>query len=429
MDTVTNSLTMDGLVAGDFPLAKDTVTVKIGQNLTRGTVVGKEDGTSATKTATNDGPYDMAAGDTLVVNIDGGGNETITFDAAAGSATDTTTYTGGTAASVTDTTSYAVADQDTKTEKFTIDGGAEQTVTFAGSTTTALQVAAQINAQLTGASANVVGGQVVVTSDSVGVDSSIVVGTGTCDLIWDTPVAGSGGLADQDGLTEVFTIDGGDAQTVTFVGASTATGKVTEAADIASQINSQLVGASAAVVAGQVKVTSDTKGTGSTVAIGTGTCALSWGTPVAGTGDCVNIDAVTVAEVKTVVEADTTGATVTAVGSAFKIESDSVGTSSTVQFVSGNLLTVFGFSAETVTGTGGSGHSIICNKNGDDGSEDPQAVLAEDCNATAAAKTCAVYRTGTFSAAKLTFASGTVAADMEEKMAAKGMFQVTTASM
>lgn len=105
----------------------------------------------------------------------------------------------GTAATITDTTTYAVGDQDTKTEKVTINDGSgeswdgvEQTVTFAGTTTTALQVAAQMNDQLDGCSVNVVGGQVVITTDKTGPDCSIEIGTGTCDLTWDTAVAGTG---------------------------------------------------------------------------------------------------------------------------------------------------------------------------------------------------------------------------------------------
>lgn len=100
---------------------------------------------------------------------------------------------GATAGSVADTTTYPVADQDGLTEVVSVDGGAEQTVTFSGATTTAAGVAAQMNAQLTGCSVSVVGGQVVIVSDSVGVSSSIAIGTGTGALAWDTPVDGTGG--------------------------------------------------------------------------------------------------------------------------------------------------------------------------------------------------------------------------------------------
>jgi hypothetical protein len=102
----------------------------------------------------------------------------------------------GTSATITDTTTYAVADQDGLTSVITIVGDADnadaQTVTFSGATTTALQVAAQINDQCKGLSAVVTGGQVVLTTDKVGADISISVAAGTGALTWDTPVAGTG---------------------------------------------------------------------------------------------------------------------------------------------------------------------------------------------------------------------------------------------
>lgn len=105
----------------------------------------------------------------------------------------------GTSATVTDTTTYAVTDQDTKTEKVTItDGsggtwdGVEQTVTFAGAHTTAAAIAASMNDQLDGCSVAVVGGQVKITTDATGKSVTVAIGTGTADLTWDTPVAGTG---------------------------------------------------------------------------------------------------------------------------------------------------------------------------------------------------------------------------------------------
>jgi len=105
----------------------------------------------------------------------------------------------GTAASITDTTTYAVADQDTKTLEVTItdaDGATVQTATFSGSTTTAAGVAAQLNDQLVGVSVAVVGGQVVITTDEVGEDMEIAITGGTSALTWDTPVDGTGAVAD-----------------------------------------------------------------------------------------------------------------------------------------------------------------------------------------------------------------------------------------
>jgi len=151
-------------------------------------------------------------------------------------------------------------------------------------------------------------------------------------------------VADQDTLTEKVTIDGGSEQTVTFSGVTTT------AASMASQMNAQLIGCSVAEVGGQVKITSDSKGTGSSVAIGTGTCALTWAAAVAGTGDVADIKAVTAAEIKTVIEADTT-ATVAVSGGIPTISSPTTGAASELDFQSGTALSVLGLSVEVLTGT------------------------------------------------------------------------------
>lgn len=68
-------------------------------------------------------------------------------------------------------------------DSFTIrvDGGAAQTVTLAGTETTAALVAAAINAQTTGLTAVDAGGTVTITSDTAGADSSLDVDAGTID--------------------------------------------------------------------------------------------------------------------------------------------------------------------------------------------------------------------------------------------------------
>lgn len=98
---------------------------------------------------------------------------------------------------------------------------------------------------------------------------------GTAGTVTDTT---SYPVADQDGNTEKVTIDSGTEQTVTYSGAHTT------AAQIAASQNAQLKGCSVAVVGGQVKITSDSTGVSSSVAIGTGTAALTWAAAVAGTG-------------------------------------------------------------------------------------------------------------------------------------------------
>ena len=59
---------------------------------------------------------------------------------------------------------------------------------------------------------------------------------------------------------------------------------VNSAEDIALQMNAQLDDCSVEVTGGQVKITSDTSGPTSSVTIGTGTADLTWDTAVAGTG-------------------------------------------------------------------------------------------------------------------------------------------------
>ena len=90
--------------------------------------------------------YNLDPAQTVILDVDNVGGATATFDAAA--------------ATITDTTSYAVGDQDTKSFTCTITGGEYdgivQTILFDITVTTALLVAQQINDKLDGGSAGVV---------------------------------------------------------------------------------------------------------------------------------------------------------------------------------------------------------------------------------------------------------------------------------
>jgi len=204
--------------------------------------------TAASKTSSA-GPFNLSPADTMVIDVDNVGNATATFDAAG--------------ATITDTTTYACADQDTLTMTITITGGQYdgevQTITFARTTTTALLVA--------------------------------------------------------------------------------------------QGINDQALGCKAEVVGGQVKLTTDNKGTGAAIACGAGTGGLTWDTPVAGTGDVVDIDAVTAAEVKTVVEADTTANVAVNADGSFTMTSPTTGLTSELDFKSGNALAKTGLSVEVKVGS------------------------------------------------------------------------------
>ena len=138
-------------------------------------------------TGTGAGPWTMEPGDTLAVKVDQGAPLVATFAAAAG-------Y-------IDDTSTYDVADQDGLTLLVTVDGGTQQTVTFSGATTTLVSVVNQINAQVSGVKVYANGGQVRIESDKKGTDSSVSIDGGTSTLTWDVAVAGTGDVLDIKAVT------------------------------------------------------------------------------------------------------------------------------------------------------------------------------------------------------------------------------------
>ena len=134
-------------------------------------------------------------------------------------------------------------------------------------------------------SENVQGIQVFLESKTE-VDETLTVDVaGTAASVTDTT---SYAAADQDGLAMTINILHAmrpelnlGVQTITFSGATTAN------TSVASQINSGVKQASAAVVGGQVKITADNVGEGVSIVVGVpddDPSTLTWGTPVAGTG-------------------------------------------------------------------------------------------------------------------------------------------------
>lgn len=199
-------LTLDGaqVIAEGTIVARDSVTGKFVLFIPGG---------QASK-STVDGPFNLDPGDTMVISTNAGANETVTFDAAQ--------------ATITDTTTYPVADQDGLTSIITITGGeydsVAQTVTFAGATTTAASIAAQMNAQLQGVQVDLNGGQVEITTDGAGTGFDLAAAAGTGGLTWGASTAGTGDVADINAVTaaEVKTVTEADTTdlTVTVVGAA-----------------------------------------------------------------------------------------------------------------------------------------------------------------------------------------------------------------
>jgi len=162
-------------------------------------------------------------------------------------------------------------------------------------------------------------------------------------------------LADSETL--LVDIDGAGAQTITFLTAEFVSIGAATAAEVAAVINAKISGASASVSAGAVVITSDTQGTDSSVEITGGTAAAALAFPggvASGTGNVANINAVTVAEVKAVVEAAVAGLTVNDVGGAVQIVSNTTGLSSSILVAASSTADdELGLDNATHTGTDG----------------------------------------------------------------------------
>ncbi len=180
----------------------------------------------------------------------------------------------------------------------------------------------------------------------------------------ETSAGGGAPFALVDLQTLTLTLDGGGVQTVTFNTAEFVAIGAATAAEVAAVINSEISGGFAGVSGAQVVITSDRRGTGSDVTITGGTANAVLGfptTPNPGTGDVSDIDAVTGAEVKTVVEADIPGLTVTVeTGGEITITSNTTGPSSSIAVdATSTLDTVLGIDNATHSGnTGAAGNTL-----------------------------------------------------------------------
>lgn len=162
-----------------------------------------------------------------------------------------------------------------------------------------------------------------------------------------------------NGMSLTVKIDGGPVQTVNFLTGEFVSIGAATAEEVANVIQAKLVGASATATTGGTKVTitSDKKGLGSFVEVtgGTANAILNFNVAVVqGTGNVQDIDMVTAAEVKTVVEAAVAGVTVSDVGGAVKIQRNTTGTGATVQVdATSTTETIFGFDTATHPGSTG----------------------------------------------------------------------------
>ncbi len=307
----------------------------------------------ATKVGAN-GPYDLAAAETVVVDVDNGGNQTATFDAAAGSQ-ECDTY-------------FPVSDLDGLKVGVSHDGGADEEVTFATPCTTEAQVRAQIAAQTTGVSLAAAttakaafiptntedapyelitdGLTAIIDVDDAGAD------TATWNITQAVSVGSGLNIVDIDGETLILHLEDDIVQTITF-----AAGDVS-ATVAAATINAQLSGGRAVVNGAEIDIYSDHWGTGGTVDITGGTARAELGHAVAdnaGTGDAVDGRAVTIAEIKTWLEGDITGSSGIVVADLandrFSITSGTTGIDSELDVSASTALATLGITIEVVVGT------------------------------------------------------------------------------
>lgn len=194
--------------------------------------------TAGQVTGANPETFILNDGDTLVVDVDGGGDVTATFNVAA--------------ASVTSTNAEPFALSDGDEMSFEVDNGPVQSVTFntgefaAIGAATAAEVAAVINAEIVGISAQDVGGNVVIASDTKGTLSDL---DNFADVSG-TPVATIGFT----GLSDTGTGDAADSTAVT----------VTE---LKTLIEGDIPGLTVNDVGGFVQIVSNTTGPASSIAV------------------------------------------------------------------------------------------------------------------------------------------------------------------
>jgi len=178
----------------------------------------------ATNTA---GPYVVQPGKTLIVDVDGGGDQTFTFAGTQGHKTGS----GGTFSGL-----------DSTTLKLHFPDGVVQTVTFDSSAVDAASTALEIDAQIVGGHADVNAGQVEIFCDIYGTSSQVTIDQANSAAGFASTGAGTAGTGDGANL-----------------GALTSAELITKL--------STLTGSTAALVAGAPTITSTTTGTSSTVTI------------------------------------------------------------------------------------------------------------------------------------------------------------------
>lgn len=163
----------------------------------------------------------------------------------------------------------------------------------------------------------------------------------------------------EDGWTLTFRIDGAaeELQTFTIAAANVVDIDAVTAAELIREFNLQARGCSAGLQgAADVRITSDKRGTDSRVIIVGGTMAatLNFDGETVGTGDVADIENVTAAEFKTVVEADTTAVCTILSDNRVRVSSPTTGAASTLEVDGASTIpaATHGYTEDSVAGTG-----------------------------------------------------------------------------
>lgn len=186
-------------------------------------------------------------------------------------------------------------------------------------------------------------------------------GGGADTATFDAAAAVLDGIAETYDLSEVsslgvnirWKLDNGDEVDTQFVAGDFAAPAAATAAEVAAAMNDDVTGSPVTDNAGSLRITSPTVGTAGRVEVLGGNARLQFGFTDAnklalGTGDVADIDAVTVAEVKTVVEADVTGSEVLNLDDRLLIRTATAGAGGSIAATGGTASAAMGLTDTSV---------------------------------------------------------------------------------
>ncbi len=331
--------TADGTVAGTYAItgANDTLTVQVDGGGAQTIALTHGGARTATQVAADINGQITGA----TASVDGSGHVQITSSTTGTSSSiELSTATAATHAveTVPTTGPYTFVTGSADTINIKVDGGTAQTVVFAAGSTTAANAAIAINAinggaGLVGATASASGGNLVITSNSTGATSSIQFAAGDANTLFGLIAGSNPAVTGAAGVDTAAATLGYTTNSVAgaYTGSAAAAGNVTITTGVNDTLNIGING-----------------GTATTITLAAG----------------ANVTAATIAgEIQTQLTAGNNAvadAAVTANNGFVKINSLATGTGASVTIAAGNANTTLGFTAATTTGTAGDlGYGVV----------------------------------------------------------------------